>query len=46
MMLTGDVDEDMKIIRSFYATVGGQTPEKQGPVQMKIGKRREQTNSP
>lgn len=49
MTLTGDVDADMKIIRSFYETVGGQTPEKQGPVRMKkpqtkSGRRREQTN--
>jgi 1-acyl-sn-glycerol-3-phosphate acyltransferase len=40
MMLTGDVEADMTIIRSFYESVGGQAPEKTGPVQMLRGKRR------
>ena len=40
MMLTGDVEADMTIIRSFYESVGGHAPEKTGPVQMLRGKRR------
>ena len=48
MTLTGDVEADMKIIRSFYETVGGQTLEKQGPVRMKqqksSGRREQQAN--
>ena len=48
MTLTGDVEADMQIIRSFYETVGGQTLEKQGPVRMKqqksSGRREQQAN--
>jgi hypothetical protein len=40
MTLTGDMDADMQVIRSFYESVGGQSPEKMGPVQMKRGKSR------
>lgn len=40
MMLTGDVEADMTIIRSFYESVGGHTQDKTGPVQMLRGKRR------
>jgi 1-acyl-sn-glycerol-3-phosphate acyltransferase len=40
MMLTGDVEADMTIIRSFYESVSGQTPANTGPVQMLSGKRR------
>ena len=48
MTLTGNVEADMQIIRSFYETVGGQTLEKQGPVRMKqqksSGRREQQAN--
>ncbi len=40
MTLTGDVEADMTVIRSFYESVGGHTPDKTGPVQMFRGKRR------
>jgi 1-acyl-sn-glycerol-3-phosphate acyltransferase len=40
MMLTGDVEADMTIIRSFYESVKGKAEEKTGPVQMLRGKRR------
>lgn len=43
MTLTGNVDADMQVIRSFYESeaVSGQSPDKVGPVQMKRGKPRE-----
>jgi len=37
MTLTGDVDADMQVIRSFYESVDGRRPEKKGPVQMRRG---------
>ena len=40
MMLTGDVEADMTIIRSFYESVTGQAEGKTGPIQMLRGKRR------
>ena len=40
MMLTGDVEADMKIIRSFYQSVEGRQPEKTGPVEMLHAKNR------
>ncbi|MGI9272468.1 MAG: 1-acyl-sn-glycerol-3-phosphate acyltransferase [Woeseiaceae bacterium] len=40
MMLTGDMEADMVIIRSFYESVGGRSPEKTSPVQTIRGKRR------
>ncbi len=40
MMLTGDVEADMTIIRSFYESVKGHAEEKTGPIQMLRGKRR------
>ncbi len=40
MWLTGDMDADMTIIRSYYASIEGRRPEKTGPVEMIHGKRR------
>jgi len=40
MMLTGDMDADMVIIRSFYESVGGRSPDKTSPLQTVSGKRR------
>ena len=40
MMLTGDMDADMVVIRSFYESVNGRSPEKTSPIQMIHGKRR------
>ena len=40
MWLTGDMDADMAIIHSFYASVEGRSPEKTSPVEMIHGKRR------
>jgi 1-acyl-sn-glycerol-3-phosphate acyltransferase len=40
MMLTGDVDADMVIIRSYYESVGGRSAEKTSPIEMLHGKRR------
>jgi len=40
MWLTGDMDVDMAVIRSFYAAVEGRSPEKTSPVEMIHGKRR------
>jgi 1-acyl-sn-glycerol-3-phosphate acyltransferase len=40
MMLTGNIDADMKIIRSFYASVSGRSPEKTSPTLMIHGKRK------
>lgn len=40
MMLTGDMEADMVIIRSFYESVGGRSPEKTSPVQTIRGKQR------
>lgn len=37
--LTGQPDEDMAIIRSFYESVQGHSPEKFGPVELRSGKR-------
>ncbi len=40
MTLTGDVEADMTVIRSFYESVGGQAPDKTGPIEMLRGRRR------
>jgi hypothetical protein len=40
MSLTGDMDADMVIIRSFYASVTGKRPEKTCPVELLHGKQR------
>ena len=40
MTLTGDVEADMKVIRSFYETIEGQSPEQTGPIEMRRDKRR------
>ena len=40
MSLTGDMDADMLIIRSFYASVTGKRPEKTCPVELLHGKQR------
>jgi len=42
MTLTGDIEADMQIIRSYYESeaVGGRSPEKVGPVRMRRGKSR------
>jgi len=32
---TGDIDEDMKIIRSFYSGLKGKRPEKQGEIKLR-----------
>ena len=34
-MPTGDIHEDMKIIRAFYANIQGKRPELQGPIRVK-----------
>jgi 1-acyl-sn-glycerol-3-phosphate acyltransferase len=34
-MPTGDIQEDMKLIRAFFAGVQGKIPEKQGPIEVK-----------
>lgn len=34
-MPTGDIQEDMKLIRAFFAGVQGKVPEKQGPIEVK-----------
>ncbi|MDH3266890.1 MAG: 1-acyl-sn-glycerol-3-phosphate acyltransferase [Gammaproteobacteria bacterium] len=40
MMLSGDMDADMVIIRSFYESVTGHSPEKTCPVKLIRGKQR------
>ncbi len=40
MMLTGDMDADLAIFRSFYASVEGRWPDKTSPVHFIHGKRR------
>lgn len=40
MMLTGDMDADLAICRSFYASVEGRWPDKTSPVQFIHSKRR------
>ncbi|MEM7430632.1 MAG: 1-acyl-sn-glycerol-3-phosphate acyltransferase [Pseudomonadota bacterium] len=42
MMLSGDMDADMKIIRSFYESVSGRYPEKTGAI--RLLNRRERKN--
>jgi len=34
-MPTGDIQEDMKIIKAFFENVKGKNPEKQGPIRVK-----------
>jgi hypothetical protein len=41
MMLSGDMDADMVIIRSFYASVNGKRPEKASPVELLRAKQRD-----
>jgi 1-acyl-sn-glycerol-3-phosphate acyltransferase len=41
MMLSGDMDADMVIIRSFYASVNGKRPERTCPVELLRAKQRD-----
>jgi 1-acyl-sn-glycerol-3-phosphate acyltransferase len=41
MSLTGDMEADMVIIRSFYASVNGKRPEQTSPVELLHGKQRD-----
>lgn len=40
MTLTGDMEADMQVIRSFYASTHGRQPEKTSPVELLHGKQR------
>jgi 1-acyl-sn-glycerol-3-phosphate acyltransferase len=40
MTLTGDMDADLAVIRSFYESITGQRPEKTCPIQFVRGKQR------
>jgi hypothetical protein len=41
MSLSGDMEADMVIIRSFYASVSGKRPEQTSPVELLHGKQRD-----